>query len=84
MKTKAAFTLAWQLFGSKGKTDLYSFIPFKAAGGVKTISHKLTLDDRAISQSLLIYKNNTLISKFSIFSTLHTTVCSYHSSGPEN
>ena len=51
MKTKAAFALAWQLFGSKGKTDLYSFIPFKAAGGVKTISHKLS--------------NNTHISKFS-------------------
>ena len=43
MKTKAAFALAWQLFGSKGKTDLYSFIPFKAAGGVRSIIHKLIL-----------------------------------------
>ena len=59
MKTKAAFTLAWQLFGSKGKTDLYSFIPFKAAGGVKTISHKLTLDDRAISKSSYLQEQYT-------------------------
>ena len=66
MKTKAAFALAWQLFGSKGKTDLYSFIPFKAAGGVKTISHKLW--------------NNTHISKFSFsqyIAVVLTKLCNF-------